>query len=138
MVRTWEGSTFRRVCDAVLSRLSTNATLEVTFLGKFLDDASPATSVVSLHRVPHVLAEAFASYLGSRYHVKLVEYPTFDFRLMKCCLQWTAASVFGRLDLFSMTEFTVNRLNGAETRDWVASCPGCQRPSLQTTSPCQA
>ena len=45
----------------------------------------------------------------------------FDLRLMKCCLQRTAASVFGSLDPFSMTEFAVNRLKGAETRDWMAS-----------------
>ena len=32
-------------------------------------------------------------------------------------------SVFGSLDPFSMTEFVMNRMNGAETRDWMASPP---------------
>ena len=55
MVRTWERSTFRRVCVAVLSRFSTNSTLEAKILAKILDAAGPDTSVVSLHGVPHVL-----------------------------------------------------------------------------------
>ena len=123
LVRTWERSTFRRVCVAILSRFSANTTLEATILAIFLDAAGPDTSVVSLHGVPHVLAEAFASYVGSAYRAKLVEYPTFDLRLLKRCLQRTAESVFGNLDPFSMTEFVVNRLKGAETRDWMASRP---------------
>ena len=76
LVRTWERSTLRRVCVAVLSRFSANTTLEATILAKVVDAAGPDTSVVSLHGGPHVLAEAFASYLGSGYHAKLVEYPT--------------------------------------------------------------
>ena len=74
-----------------------------------------------------MLAEAFASYLGSGYQEKLVEYPTFDLRLLKCCLQRTASSVFGSLDPFSLTEFIVNRLEGAETRDWMASRPALRK-----------
>ena len=121
MVRTWERSTFRRVCIAVLNRFSANTTMEATVLGKILDAAGPDTAVVSLHRGPNVLAEALASYLGSEYQAKLVEYPTFDLRLLKRCLQRTASSVFGSLDPFSLTELVVNRLKGAETRDWMAS-----------------
>ena len=121
MVRTWERSTFRRVCVAVLSRFSANTTLEATVLGKSLDAAGPDTAVVSLHGGPHVLAEAFTSYLGSEYHAKFIDYPTFDLRLLKRCLQRTASFVFGSLDPFSLTEFLVNRLKGAETRDWMAS-----------------
>ena len=67
MGRTWERSTFRRVCIAVLNRFSANTTLEATVLGKILDAAGPDNAVVSLHGGPHVLAEAFASYLGSGY-----------------------------------------------------------------------
>ena len=105
----------------MLSRFSANTTLEDTFLAKIVDAAGPDTSVVSLYGGPHVLAEVFASYLGSGYRAKLVEYPRFDLRLLKRCLQRTAASVFGSLDPFSITEFVVNRLKGAETRDWMAS-----------------
>ena len=127
MVRTWERSTFRRVCVAVLNRFSAKTILEATVLGKILDAAGPDTAVVSLHGGPHVLSEAFASYLGSGYQAKLIEYPTFDLRLLKRCLQRTASSVFGSLDPFSLTEFIVNRLKGAETRDWMASRPALRK-----------
>ena len=127
MVRTWERSTFRRVCVAVLNRFSSNTTLEATVLGKILDAAGPDAAVVSLHGGPHVLAEAFAGYLGSGYRTKLIEYPTFDLRLLKRCLQRTASVVFGSLDPFSLTEFIVNRLKGAESRDWMASRPALRK-----------
>ena len=127
MVRNWERCAFRRVCVALLSRFSANTTLEATILAKILDAAGPDTSVVSLHGDPHVLAEAFAGYLGSGYRAKLVDYPTFDLRLLKRCLQRTAASVFACLDPFSVTEFVVNRLKGAETRDWMASRPALRQ-----------
>ena len=126
-MRTWERSTFRRVCVAVLDRFSANTTLEATVLGKILDAAGSDTAVVSLHGGPHVLAEVFASYLGNGYQAKLVEYPTFDLRLLKRCLQRTTSFVYGSFDPFSRTEFVVNRLKGAETRDWMAS-----RPALRT------
>ena len=127
MVRTWERSTFRRVCVAVLSRFSENTTLEATVLSKILDAAGPDTAVVSLHGGLHVLAEALASYLGSGYQAKLIKYPTFDLRLLKRCLQRTASSVFGSLDPFSLTEFVVNRLKGAETRDRMAFGPALRK-----------
>ena len=133
LVRTWERFTFRLVCVAVLSRFSENSTLEATFLAKNFDAAGPDTSAVSLHGGSHVLAKTFASYLGSGYRAKLVEYPKFDLRLLKRCLQRTAASVFGSLDPFSMTKFVVNRLKGAETSDWMAP-----RPSSRMISRCQA
>ena len=95
--------------------------MEATVLGKILDAAGPETAVVSLHGGPHVLAEAFASYRGSGYQAKLIEYPTFGLRLLKQCLQHTASSVFGSLDPFLLIEFAVNRLKGAETRNSMAS-----------------
>ena len=51
----------------------------------------------------------------------LLDYPTFDVRLLKRCLQKTAYTLFGTLDPFSMTEFIVTRLEGAEHRDWIQS-----------------
>ena len=127
MVRTWERSTFRRVCVDVLNRFSSNTTLQATVLGKILDAAGPDAAVVLLHGGPHVLGEAFASYLGSGYRTKLIEYPTFDLRLLKRCLLRTASVVFGSLDPFSLTEFIVNRLKGAESRDWMASRPALRK-----------
>ena len=58
---------------------------------------------------------------------KLVEYPTFDLRLLKRCLQRTASFVFGSLDPFSLTGFIVNRLKGAGTRNWMASRPALRK-----------
>ena len=127
MVRTWERSTFRRVCVAVLNRFSANTPLEATVWGKILDAAGPDAAVVSLQGRPHVLVEAFATYLASGYQTKLIEYPTFDLRLKKRCLQRTASFVFGSLDPFSLIEFLVNRLKGAETRDWMASRPALRK-----------
>ena len=48
LVRTWDRSTFRRVCVARLSRINANTTLEATILAKIIDAAGPDTSVVSL------------------------------------------------------------------------------------------
>ena len=115
------------MCVAVLNRFSANTTLEATVLGKILDAAGPDAAVVSLHGGPHVLAEAFANYLGSGYQTKLIEYPTFDLRLMNRCLQRTASFVFGSLDPFSLTEFMVNHLRGAETGNWMASRPALRK-----------
>ena len=35
--------------------------------------------------------------------------------------------MFGSLDPFSITEFVVNRLKGAETRDWMTSRPALRK-----------
>ena len=51
----------------------------------------------------------------------LLDYPTFDFRLLKRCSQKTASTVFGRLHSFLMTGFIVIRLKGAGHRDWMQS-----------------
>ena len=61
---------------------------------------------------------------------KLIDYPVFDLRLFRRCLQRTSSSVFGSLDGLAMTEFIVNRLKGAETRDWMSSRPALRRAIL--------
>ena len=53
---------------AVVSPYGARTTLEATGLGKIRDAAGPDTAVVSPYEGPHVLAEAFASYL-----TKLIE-----------------------------------------------------------------
>ena len=131
MARTWERSTIRRVSVPVLRPFSTTTTVEATILGDILDADGPDTSIVSLHGGPHVLVQALASYSGSGYRTKLVEYRTFDLRLMKHCLQRTGASVSGSLDPFSMKEFVVNRLKGENTRDWKASRPSLRKAIIK-------
>ena len=79
---------------------------------------------------PKVLVEAFCEYLGSGYRQKLIDYPNLDLRFFKRCLQRTVSSVFGSLDESAMTEFLVNRLKGAETRDWISSRPALRKAIL--------
>ena len=74
--------------------------------------------------------EVFCEYLGSGYRQKLIDYPFFDLRLFKRCLQLTASSVFGSLDGLAITEFIVNGLNGANTRDWMSSRPALKKAIL--------
>ena len=88
-----------------------------------LDDVVPDISIVLLHVGPHVLTEAFTSYLESGYRAKQADYPTFYLRLLKGCIQRTAASVFGSLDPFSLTNIVVNRFKGAESWDWMRFHP---------------
>ena len=57
----------------------------------------------------------------------LLDYPTFDVRLLKRCLHKTASTVFGTLDPFSMTEFIVTRLKGAEHCDCMQSTQSLRR-----------
>ena len=57
----------------------------------------------------------------------LLDYPTFDVKLLKRCLEKTAFTVFGTLDLFSMTEFIVTRLKGAEHRERMQSRQSLRR-----------
>ena len=90
-------------------------------MGKFLSAVSSGASLVSLSEGSHTLVECYKEYLGSGYTKTLVDYPIFDMRLLKRCLQKTASVVFGTLDPSLMTEFIVTRLKGAEHRDWMQS-----------------
>ena len=112
---------------AMLSRFSTNTTLEATMLGKVLEAAGPDVSVVSLHGWPQVLTEAFSRCVGSWYRAKLVDYPPSGLRLLKRCVQRTVASVFGSLDKISKMEFVVSCWKCAEIWDWISSHPALRR-----------
>ena len=81
-------------------------------------------SLFSLSGGSHTLVECYKEYLGSGCTKTLVDYPTFDVRLLKRCHQKTASVVFGTLDPFSMTEFIVTRLKGRNIKT------GCIRGSL--------
>ena len=114
--RTWDRVIVRRVCVATLDRHSSDPHQEFSALGRLIYALRPNVSVVSLIGGSTILVEAFCEYLGSGYRQKLIEYPSFDLRLFKRCLQRTASSVFGSLDVHAITEFIVHRLKGAETR----------------------
>ena len=126
-IRTWKAGEFVRVTVAIIDRYYGDANSELAILGKILSAVGSGASLVSLSGGSHTLVQCYKEYLGSGYTKIVVDYPIFDVRLLKRCLQKTASIIFGTLDPFSMTEFIVTRLKGAEHRDWMQS-----RQSLRT------
>ena len=126
-MRTWEKGTLRRIAVEVVDRFAVDSTHDVSVLGSVVSAASSSASLVAISGWPHVLADTYKEYLGSGYSHKLVEYPIFDLRILKRCLQKVSSSVFGSLDPFSMAEFIVKRLKGAEYRDWMMSLTSLRR-----------
>ena len=128
--RTWNIDVFRRVCVATLDCYSTDLHQEFSASGRLLDALGPDVSFALISGGSAVLVEAFCKNLGSGYCQKLVEYPFFDLRLFKRCVQRTTSIVFGSLDGLALTEFIINRLKGAETRNWMSSRPALKKASL--------
>ena len=120
-VRTWRRDNFYRVAVGVIDRYHGDSSSELVILGQVLCAVGSGASLVSVFGGSHTLVECYKEYLGSGCVPGVLDYPTFDVRLLKRCLQKTASTVFGTLDPFSMTEFTVTRLKGAEHRDWMQS-----------------
>ena len=129
-LRTWDVDTFKRVCVATLDCYSSDLHQEITALGGMVDALGPDVSVASISGGSTVPVEASCEYLGSGYRQKLIDYPDFDLRLFRRCLQRTSSSVFGSLDGLAMTEFIVKWLKGAETRDWMSVCPALKNAIL--------
>ena len=129
-LRTWDMDIFRGVCVATLDCHSSDSYQEVSALGRMVHAMGPDVSVVSISGASIILMEIFCEYLGSGYRQKLIDYQFVDLRLFKRCLQRTASSEFGSLEGFAMTEFIVNRLTGAETRDWMPSRPALKKVIL--------
>ena len=129
-LRTWDVDTFSRICVATLDRYNTDPNQIMTAFGRMVDALGPDVSVASISGGSTCLVEAFCEHLGSGYRQKPIDYPVFDLRFYRRCLQRTASSVFGSLDGLAMTEFIVNRLKGAEKRDWMSSRPVLQKAIL--------
>ena len=127
LLRTCEKATFRRVAVNVTNRFAVDATHELSVLGSGVSAVGGSATLVAVSGGSHVLADTYGEYLGSRYRHKLVEYPIFDLRLSKRCLQQVFSSVFVSLDPFSMTEFIVTGLKGAEHRNWMMSLSSLRR-----------
>ena len=132
-IRCWENSQIRRVCMSILDRFSSNVNEEVFLLGRIIDAIGPDVRVVSVQGGPQALVEAFVNFLDSGYQWNLIEHPLFDLRLFTRCLPRTASSFFGTLDPYSMTEFIVNMLKGAESRDWMASWPALKKTIISNS-----
>ena len=120
-MRTWEKDTFHRLAVAVTDRFAVDATYKLSVLGSVMAAVGGWASLVAVSGGSHVLADTYGEYLVSGCSCKLAEYPVFDLRLLQRCLQKVSSSVFGSLDPFSMTEFIVRRLKGAEHRNWMMS-----------------
>ena len=120
-VRTWDRDTFRRVCGALLSKYSGEFSRNTAVLGQRLSVVGPSVSLVSLFGGSYVLRDTNIEFAGNGYRETLVEYPTFDLRLIKGCPQNCFSVVFGNWDPFSMTEIIVERMNCAEHRGRAAS-----------------
>ena len=129
-LRTWDIDSFRRVCVATADRYSSDPHQEISTLGRIVDALGPEVSVASISGGSTVLIEAFCEYLGSGYRQKLIDHPFFYLRLIRRCLQRTVSSVFGSLDGLALTEFIINRLKGAKTRDWMSSRPALKKAIL--------
>ena len=132
-IRCWDNNQFRRVCVLIFDRFRGNVNEEVVVLGRIFQALGPDFRVVLVQGGPHALVEAYASFLGSGYQQKLIENPLFDLRLSKRYLKRTASSVFGTPDPYSMTEFIVYRLKGAESRDWMASRPALKKAIISSS-----
>ena len=111
----------------VTDRFAADATHELAVLGSVVAAVGGSASLVAVSGGLHALADTYGEDLGNGYTHKLVEYPIIDLRLLKLCLQKVSSSVFGSLDPFSMTEFIVTRLKGAEHCDWMMSRSSLRR-----------
>ena len=103
-------------------------------LGSVVSTVGCSASLVAVSGGSHVLADTYGGIwdLGSGYRHKLLEYPIFDLRLLKRCLQKVSSYVFGSLDPFSMTEFILRRLKGAEHCNWMMSRSSFRRAIITT------
>ena len=104
-----------------MSKYSGEASRNATVLWQLLIVVGPSLSLISLVGGSHVLRDTFMEFVGSGYREKLVDYPVFDLRLLKGCLQKCESVIFGSLDPFSMTEFLVVRLKGKHRK-----CMACR------------
>ena len=118
-VRTWRKNSFYRVAVVAIDRYHGGAGSELIILGQVLSATGNAASVVS--GGSHTFVECYKEFLESGYMRGLLDYPTFDVRLLEHCLEKTASTVFGTLDCFSITQFIVSRLKRTEDCDRMQS-----------------
>ena len=124
---TWRRDSFYRVAVGVIDRYHGDASSKLVILGQVLCAIGSGASLVSISGGSHTLVECYREYLRSGCMRGVLDYATFDVRLLKRCLQKTASTAFGTLDPFSMTEFIVTRLKGAEHCDWMHSRQSLRR-----------
>ena len=84
----------------VIDRYYDDASSDLVNPGQVLCAIGSGASLVSISGGSNPLVECYKEYLGSGYMHVLLDYRTFDVRLLKRCLQKTASTVFGTLDFF--------------------------------------
>ena len=94
-VRTWRWDSFYRVAVGVIDPYHGDASSELVILGQALCEIGSGASLVAISGGSHTLVESYKEYLGSGCMRGVLDYPTFDVRLLKRCLQKTASVVFG-------------------------------------------
>ena len=109
------------MCLAVLSTYNGEVGRDPAILGQLLRVVCPSVLLVALVGDSHVLRDTYIEFARSGYRENLVDYPIFDLLLLRRCLQKCASVVIESLDTFSMTEFIIVRVKGAEHKDWMAS-----------------
>ena len=94
-MRTWEKDPFRRISVAASNRFSSDVTHELSLLGSVVAAVGGLVSLVTVSGGPRVLTDTYCNYLCSGYDRKRFEYPIFDLRLLRPCLQKLSSSFFG-------------------------------------------
>ena len=105
----------------VIDRFSFEPPSESTIVGNIISSFGSGASLNAISGGPYFLIQCCNEFLGTGYTKTIADYPTFDARLSKRCLQEISSVVFETLDLFSITKFIVTRLKGAEYPDWIQS-----------------
>ena len=127
--------TFRWVAVTVTDRFAVDAIQELSVLGSVVAALGGSASPVAVSGGSHVLVETYGKYLGSGYSHKLVEYPVFDLRLLKRCLQKVSSSVFGSLDCPSLPVIVSRRKAVRETRERWFSAKTVASSAVDETAP---
>ena len=81
--RTWRQGD--REAVRVIDRLYGDGSNELVILGWVLSVVGSGASLVSKSGGSHTLVGCYEEYLGSGYTKRLLDYPIFDVRLLKCC-----------------------------------------------------
>ena len=77
------------VAVAIIDRFYGDPNTKLAILGKILSAVRSGASLISLPGGSDTLVDCFIEYLWSGYTKTLVDYPIFDLRLLKQCLQKT-------------------------------------------------
>ena len=93
-VRIWRRDSFYRVTVGVIDCFLGDANSELVIHGQFLCAIGSGASLVSVSGGSHTLVDCYKEYLGRGCMRGVLDYPTFDGRLLKRCLQKTASTVF--------------------------------------------